>query len=167
MKIPLAERLAIQSADELSEVSPRRWWQLHRLTDRQLTEDEVALFYYVVDLTNWLDPFNNFLRPRMEAAKQSVKNSHSPDDGASSNGHGKKPDDAPQITEPPNSILSYFKGEQLQILLMPSELASWQTHLPDLQKPSEQHVQSMRYYTSPPWRKRQATYSAFLPLLTM
>ncbi|KAI0006129.1 actin cytoskeleton organization protein [Russula compacta] len=92
-RIPLVERLAIQSADELSE----------------LTEDEVALFYYVVDLTNWLDPFHKFLRPRMEAAKQSVKNSHSPDDGASSNGHGRKPDDAPQITEAPNSILLYFK----------------------------------------------------------
>jgi len=93
-KIPLTERLDIQSADELSE----------------LTDDEVALFHYVADLTNWLDPFHNFLRPRVEAAKQPSKNSHSSNDGASSNGHGKKPDDAPQITEPPDTILSYFKN---------------------------------------------------------
>lgn len=93
-KIPLTERLAVQNTDELSE----------------LTDDEVALFHYVADLTNWLDPFNNFLRPRVEAAKQPSKNSHSSTDEASSNGHGKKPDDAPQITEPPDSILSYFKN---------------------------------------------------------
>jgi len=93
-KIPLRERLAVQSADGLSE----------------LTEDEVTLFHYVADLTNWLDPFHDFLRPRAEATKQSAKNSHSLNDAAPSNGHGRKPDDAPQITEPPDSILSYFKN---------------------------------------------------------
>ena len=77
----------------------------------QLTDDEVALFHYVADLTNWLGPFHNFLRPRVEAAKQPSKNSHPSNDEASSNGHGKKPDDAPQITEPPDAILLYFKSE--------------------------------------------------------
>ncbi|KAI0302144.1 N-acetyltransferase B complex non catalytic subunit-domain-containing protein [Russula brevipes] len=93
-KVPLTERLAIESADELSE----------------LTEDEVALFHYASDLTNWLNPFNNFLRPRVDAAKQPPKESKSSSDGAPSNGHGRKPDDAPQITEPPDSILSFFKN---------------------------------------------------------
>ena len=121
-KIPLPERLAAQNADELSEViSYRCWRQLHYLTASQLTEDEVALFHYVIDLTNWLDPFHNFLRPRGEAAKPPPKNGNSSNDRTPANGHGRKPDDAPQITEPPDTILSYFKGEQLRILLMLSK----------------------------------------------
>ena len=83
----------------------------HCLTASQLTEDEVALFHYVTDLTNWLDPFHNFLRPRGEATKLSPKNGHPLNDGASTDGHGKKTDDVPQISEPPESILSYFKSE--------------------------------------------------------
>ena len=78
----------------------------------------------MIDLTNWLDPFHNFLRPRGEAAKLPPKNDNS-NDGTPANGHGRKPDDAPQITEPPDSILSYFKSEQLRVLLMPSESTSW------------------------------------------
>lgn len=100
VKIPLPERLAAQSADELSE----------------LTEDEVALFHYVIDLTNWLDPFHNFLRPRGEAAKLPPKNGNSSNDGTPANGHGRKPEDAPQITEPPESILSYFKNVHAKFL---------------------------------------------------
>jgi hypothetical protein len=92
---------------------------LHSLTPSQLTEDEIALFHYVTDLTNWLDPLNNFVRPRPEANKPSPKNSHSSNDEDSSNGHGRKPDDPPQITEPTESILSYFKSEQLRHLLYP------------------------------------------------
>lgn len=76
----------------------------------------------MTDLTNWLDPFHDFLRPRAEATKQSAKNSHSPNDAAPSNGHGRKPDDAPQITEPPDSILSYFKSERLQHFVIPPSL---------------------------------------------
>lgn len=83
-------------------------------------EDEVALFHYVTDLTDWLDPFHDFLRSRVDAAKQSPKNSHSPNDGAPSNGHGRKIDDAPQIIEPSGSILSYFNSERLQYFFMPS-----------------------------------------------
>ncbi|KAI9509646.1 N-acetyltransferase B complex non catalytic subunit-domain-containing protein [Russula earlei] len=93
-KISLTDRLTVQTADELSE----------------LTDDEVALFHYVVELTKWLDPFHNFLRPRVEAAKQPPKSSNSANDGVSENGHGRKPDDTPHITEPPDSILSYFKN---------------------------------------------------------
>ncbi|KAH9996784.1 actin cytoskeleton organization protein [Russula vinacea] len=81
-----------------------------RLTASQLTEDEVALFHYVTDLTNWLGPFHNFLRPRGEATKLPPKNGHSSNDGASADGHGRKPEDAPHISEPPDSILSYFKN---------------------------------------------------------
>ncbi|KAI0256800.1 actin cytoskeleton organization protein [Lactifluus subvellereus] len=92
--IPLAERLAVQSTEELSE----------------LTEDELALFRYATDLTNWLNPFHNFLRPRADTAKQTPNNSPSSDGGGSSNGHGRKIDDAPRITEPPDSILLYFKN---------------------------------------------------------
>lgn len=99
-KIPLPERLAVQNAEELSE----------------LTEDEVALFHYVIDLTNWLDPFHNFLRPQGEAAKLQPKNANSASDGTPANGHGRKPDDAPQITEPPDSILSYFKNAHTKFL---------------------------------------------------
>ena len=121
-KIPLRERLAVQSVDELSEVNPYHCQQFRSLTTRQLTEDEVTLFHYVTDLTNWLDPFHDFLRPRAEGAKQPAKNTHSPNDAAPSNGHGRKPDDAPQITEPPDSILSYFKSEPLQHFFIPSKL---------------------------------------------
>ncbi len=130
-KIPLQERLAVQNADELSEVISHRFRQLHYLTAIQLTEDEVALFHYVIDLTNWLDPFHNFLRPRGEAAKLPPKDGNSSNDGTPANGHGRKPDDAPQINEPPDSILSYFKSEQLRNLLMLSKSTSWQTHKPD------------------------------------
>jgi len=94
-KISLRERLAAQSVDELSE----------------LTEDEIALFHYATDLTNWLDPFHDFLRSRVDVAKQPLKN-HPPNDGTPSNGHGRKADEAPQIGEPPDSILSYFKDAQ-------------------------------------------------------
>ena len=131
-KIPLPERLAIQSADELSEVIYLRYWrQLHYLTASQLTEGEVALFHYVIDLTNWLDPLHNFLRPRGEAAKLLPKNDNPSNDGTPANGNGRKPDDAPQITEPPESILSYFKSEQLRILSTLSKSASLQTHTPN------------------------------------
>ncbi|KAF8274920.1 actin cytoskeleton organization protein [Lactarius quietus] len=91
--IPLAERLAVHSTEELQE----------------LTEDELALFYYMTDLTVWLDPVHNFLRPKPEISKQTAKNNVSSNDGESSNGHGKKPEDSPPVTEPPGSILAYFK----------------------------------------------------------
>ncbi|KAH9063337.1 N-acetyltransferase B complex non catalytic subunit-domain-containing protein [Lactarius vividus] len=92
--IPLAERLAVHTTEELEE----------------LTEDELALFRYMTDLTDWLDPVHNFLRPRPETAKQTAKNDVSSNDGASSNEQGKKPEDAPPVTEPPESILAYFKN---------------------------------------------------------
>ena len=133
---------------------------LHCLTASQLTEDEVALIHYVTDLTNWLDPFHNFLRPRGEATKVPPKNGHSSNDGASADGHGRKPEDAPQISEPPESILSYFKSEQRHILLMSSESTSRQTHAPNSRQPSRHHVQSMRSYISPLWHKRQVSYPA-------
>jgi hypothetical protein len=78
---------------------------------RQLTDDELSLFHYTIDLTNWLDPFHNFLRLRGDNAKQTSKTNHSSNGGASSNGHGRKVDDPPRITDPPDSILSYFKSE--------------------------------------------------------
>ncbi|KAI0306474.1 actin cytoskeleton organization protein [Multifurca ochricompacta] len=92
--IPLMERLTIQTTEELSE----------------LTENELALFHYVNDLTDWLDPFHNFLRPQGESPKQAPKNGQSSNDGVPSDGNGKKLEDAPPITEPPDSILSYFKN---------------------------------------------------------
>jgi hypothetical protein len=104
---------------------------LYYLTASQLTEDEVALFHYVIDLTNWLDPFHNFLRPQGEAAKLPPGDANSSNDGTPANGHGRKPDDAPQITEPPDSILSYFKSEQLRILLILYKSTFWQTHAPN------------------------------------
>lgn len=127
-KIPLPERLAVQSADELSEVISLSYQRrLHYLTASQLTEGEVALFHYVIDLTNWLDPLNNFLRPRGETAKLLPKNDNSSNDGTPANGHIRNPEDTPQITEPPESILSYFKSEQLHILSTLSKSACRRT----------------------------------------
>lgn len=91
--IPLAERLAVHTAEELQE----------------LTEDELGLFRYMTDLTDWLDPIHHFSRPRPETAKQTAKNNIS-NDGASSNGHGKKLEDTAPVAEPPESILAYFKN---------------------------------------------------------
>src|SRR6266702_8028221 len=90
--------------------------KVHWLTTRQLTEDELALFRYMTDLTDWLDPIHKFLRPRPETAKQTAKNDVSSNDGAASNEHGKKLEDAPPVTEPPESILAYFKSGWPQIL---------------------------------------------------
>jgi hypothetical protein len=70
-----------------------------------------------MDLTNWLDPFHNALRPRGDNTKQVPKNNLSSNDGVSSNGHGRKIDDSLRITEPPDSILSYFKSESLYVFL--------------------------------------------------
>ncbi|KAH9981196.1 actin cytoskeleton organization protein [Lactifluus volemus] len=98
--IPLAERLAVPSTEELSE----------------LTDDELSLFHYTIDLTNWLDPFHNFLRLRGDNAKQTSKTNHSSNGGASSNGHGRKVDDPPRITDPPDSILSYFKNAHAKFM---------------------------------------------------
>jgi N-terminal acetyltransferase B complex non-catalytic subunit len=89
---------------------------VHWLTTCQLTEDELALFRYMTELTDWLDPVHNFLRPKTETVKQKVKNNVSSNGRESSNGHGKKPEDTPPVTEPPESILEYFKSRWLQIL---------------------------------------------------
>lgn len=94
---------------------------VHWLITRQLTEDELALFRYMTDLTDWLDPVHNFIRPKPETAKQTAKNNVSPNDGDSSNGHGKKPEDTPPVTEPPDSILAYFKSEWSQTFLVLSD----------------------------------------------
>ena len=64
----------------------------------------------MTDLTDWLDPVHNFLRPKPETAKQAAKNNVPSNDEDSSNGHGKKPEDTPSVTEPPDSILAYFKS---------------------------------------------------------
>jgi hypothetical protein len=102
----------------------------------------------------------------VDAAKQPPKESNSSDDGPPSNGHGKKPDDTPQITEPPDSILSFFKSEQSLNLLNPSELVSSQTHMPDSREPLKKRGRSMRFYISPPWHRRQETCLASQWLLT-
>ncbi|KAI0273734.1 N-acetyltransferase B complex non catalytic subunit-domain-containing protein [Gloeopeniophorella convolvens] len=92
--IPLKERLSGTTAEELSE----------------LTEEERLLVNYVVELTNWLDPVHDFVRPPADTPGQGSKNGAPPSEANASNGHAKKPEDTPATTEPPESVSLYFRG---------------------------------------------------------
>ncbi|TFY83713.1 hypothetical protein EWM64_g296 [Hericium alpestre] len=101
---PLAERVAVRTPEEVAE----------------LTQDELAFFDYATDLANWLAPYHDHTRPPpatvlAEAIKQSEQKTGRPLRGIDipagnghANGNGKKPEDAPAVTEPPLSLVAFF-----------------------------------------------------------
>ncbi|KAF4576791.1 hypothetical protein EYR36_004771 [Pleurotus pulmonarius] len=105
-KAPLRDRLRERPQEDLAELTP----------------DEVALLDFTTGLADWLGCYHDYIRPPpsvvlAEAAKQSeLKTGHplkgveippTPPNG-SANGHHKKDEEAPAITEPPEVVVNYF-----------------------------------------------------------
>ncbi|KAF7440734.1 hypothetical protein PC9H_001082 [Pleurotus ostreatus] len=105
-KAPLRDRLRERPQEDLAELTP----------------DEVALLDFTTGLADWLGCHHDYIRPPpsvvlAEAAKQSeLKTGHplkgveilpTPPNG-SPNGHHKKDEEAPAITEPPEIVVNFF-----------------------------------------------------------
>ncbi|OBZ75813.1 N-alpha-acetyltransferase 25, NatB auxiliary subunit [Grifola frondosa] len=104
-KLPLKERLAKRKQEELDE----------------LTSDELSLLDYATALSDWLSPYHDYTRPPpsavlAEAAKQTELKTGHPLKGlelppdALTNGHSKKEEDPPAVTEPPEVVTKYFEA---------------------------------------------------------
>ncbi|PCH37977.1 hypothetical protein WOLCODRAFT_135971 [Wolfiporia cocos MD-104 SS10] len=104
-KLPLKERLAKRSPEELAELTP----------------DEQSLLEYATTIANWLEPFHDYIRPPAatvlaEAAKQTeLKTGHPlkglelpPKNGTTTNGHAKKDEEPPAPKEAPELAFKYF-----------------------------------------------------------
>ncbi|KAI0322196.1 N-acetyltransferase B complex non catalytic subunit-domain-containing protein [Amylostereum chailletii] len=102
--VPLEERLVERKPEELAE----------------LTSDELCFVDYATDLCDWLSPYHNFTRPPpavvlAEATKQSAMRAKGiilPSDNGHLNGHVKKNEEAPQVQEPPSSLMTFFDHMQ-------------------------------------------------------
>ncbi|KAF9075215.1 N-acetyltransferase B complex non catalytic subunit-domain-containing protein [Rhodocollybia butyracea] len=98
----LKERLAIREKEELAE----------------LTSDELSLISYADALAEWLEPFHDHVRPPAsvvlaEAAKQTELKTGMPLKGVDitpPNGHVKKEEDTPPITEAPEDLVKFFEN---------------------------------------------------------
>ena len=93
----------------------------------QLTPTERSLVEFVDALTTWLGPWHDFIRPPAaavlaEAARITEQKtgghqikSLTPPPGASANstanGHTKKDEDAPPVTDAPQSAFMFFDGK--------------------------------------------------------
>ncbi|KAF9464770.1 N-acetyltransferase B complex non catalytic subunit-domain-containing protein [Collybia nuda] len=111
-KKPLRERLLQRQDEEIAE----------------LTADEVPLVDYATALANWLEPYHDYTRPPpsvvlAEAARQTELKTGHPLKGVDlqslngiANGNGRKDEDPPVVTEPPELVLKYF--EQLKSRLL-------------------------------------------------
>ncbi|CCM04607.1 uncharacterized protein FIBRA_06789 [Fibroporia radiculosa] len=104
-RLPLKERLAKRTQDELDE----------------LTADELAFLEFGTALADWLAPYHDYVRPPAsavlaEAAKQTeLKTGHPlkgldlpPKNGSTTNGHIKKEEDPPAASEPPEVVVQFF-----------------------------------------------------------
>jgi N-terminal acetyltransferase B complex non-catalytic subunit len=90
----------------------------------------VSFANYANELANWLEPYHDYARPPpavvlAEAAKHSeLKTGHAWKgvdltslNGSSTNGNGKKDEEPPAVTEPPELVLKYFDGEEIFLRL--------------------------------------------------
>ncbi|KAH9951453.1 actin cytoskeleton organization protein [Amylocystis lapponica] len=82
-KLPLSERLSRRKQEELDELTP----------------DELAFLEYATALANWLAPYHDYVRPPPQAL---------PPKNGTTNGHAKKEEDPPAVTEPPEIVSKYF-----------------------------------------------------------
>ncbi|KIK57739.1 hypothetical protein GYMLUDRAFT_45908 [Collybiopsis luxurians FD-317 M1] len=98
----LKERLAKREKEELAELTP----------------DELSLISFSDALATWLEPFHDHVRPPAsvvlaEAAKQTELKTGMPLRGVDitpPNGHAKKEEDTPPITEAPETIEQFFNS---------------------------------------------------------
>jgi N-terminal acetyltransferase B complex non-catalytic subunit len=87
----------------------------------KLTSDEVSFVQYARALADWLEPYHNYTRPPpavvlAEAARQTELKTGHPLKGvnlqalneAASQGNGKKDEEPPAVTEPPELVVQYF-----------------------------------------------------------
>jgi N-terminal acetyltransferase B complex non-catalytic subunit len=87
----------------------------------QLTADEVSFADYASALADWLEPYHDYTRPPAavvlaEAAKQTELKTGHPLKGVDlqslngiASGNGKKEEDPPAVTEPPELVLKFFE----------------------------------------------------------
>lgn len=95
----------------------------------QLTAEEVLLVDYAAALAGWLEPYHDYTRPPpavvlAEAARQTELKTGHPLKGVdlqslngNTNGNGKKDEDPPAVTEPPELVLKFFEREPDTYLL--------------------------------------------------
>ncbi|KAE9409642.1 actin cytoskeleton organization protein [Gymnopus androsaceus JB14] len=101
-RISLKERLSERLEEELAE----------------LTSDELSLMSYGDALADWLEPFHDHVRPPAsvvlaEAAKQTELKTGIPLKGVDivpQNGHVKKEEDTPPISEAPEALAKFFEN---------------------------------------------------------
>ncbi|RDB21137.1 N-alpha-acetyltransferase 25, NatB auxiliary subunit [Hypsizygus marmoreus] len=102
--VPLRERLLQRIDEELTELTP----------------EELLFIDYARALADWLEPYHDYTRPPpsvvlAEAAKQTELKTGYPLKGVDlqalnglTNGHGKKDEEPPAVTEPPELVVKYF-----------------------------------------------------------
>lgn len=128
VRLPLKERLAKRTEEELQEV-----WvsQSHCLVTclsmacsfEKLTPDELVFLKFATALTEWLAPYHDFTRPppstvlAKTAEQTGLRTGHTlkgvelPSHGLGANGNGKKEEDIPPIRDAPEAVTKYFDGE--------------------------------------------------------
>ncbi|TCD64660.1 hypothetical protein EIP91_003821 [Steccherinum ochraceum] len=129
-QVPLNDRLAKRSPEEAE----------------KLTTEEQAFYEYTTALSTWLGPYHDYVRPPAavllaEAAKASeqLKSGHSPKppsspaNGSSTNGNGhyKKDEEPPAVTEPPQILFKFFDDmkERFQAVVTTSHLPPALLHI--------------------------------------
>ena len=88
----------------------------------------MSFINFVTTLTSWLEPYHNHTRPLPAAVlAEATKHSNSkslrgtelpPQNGNGTNGHAKKAEEAPPITDPPEGVSKFFDGEWPRFILL-------------------------------------------------
>ncbi|KAJ3999153.1 actin cytoskeleton organization protein [Lentinula boryana] len=107
------------------QVSPKSESLKDRLAQRkdeeiaELTRDELSLISYIDSLAEWLEPFHDYVRPPAsvvlaDVAKNTELKTGLPLRGVDipppQNGHGKKEEETPPITDVPEVVAGFFKN---------------------------------------------------------